>query len=349
MTAPVETPPEAAPPPGRMTRYRSLLLVAPIFALLVIILVLIIIKQPSFTEPGVFLAFLKRAAPLMILAAGQLFVIAAGEFDLSVGSAITVLVVVAAKLIDNDPSLVIPVIGVLFLLGIVIGVVNGVITTKLLVPSFITTLAMLLILRGAVWLWTDGSPRGGLPPEFRQVGRQGIDGVPGIGQIPYSVIVMIACGALAWWLLHRSRYGRQVLAVGGNERAAHLSGVPVDRVRIWAFVISAISAVIAGILLGGFGGVSADTGTGYEFQAIVAVVLGGAALGGGTGSVTAAMAGALTLEALFTLLNLHGVSGALEEAVQGIVVILALSVPAARALYIRLSNRRGPAEPPATA
>jgi len=343
---PIETP-EATPPAGRLVRFRSLMLIAPIFALLAIILVLIIIKQPSFTEPGVFLAFLRRAAPLMILAAGQLFVIAAGEFDLSVGSAITVLVVVAAKLIDNDPSLVIPVIALLFVLGIVIGVVNGVITTKLLVPSFITTLAMLLILDGAVWLWTGGSPRGGLPPEFRQVGRQGIDGVPGIGQIPYSVIVMVVVGAVAWYLLHRSRYGRQVLAVGGNERAAALSGVPVDRIRIWAFVISAIAAVIAGILLGGFGGVSADTGTGYEFQAIVAVVLGGAALGGGTGSVIAAMAGALTLEALFTLLNLHGISGALEQTVQGIVVILALSVPAARALSLRLSTRRGPAGPPA--
>jgi ribose transport system permease protein len=110
-----------------------------------------------------------------------------------------------------------------------------------------------------------------------------------------------------------------------------------------------MSAVVAAILLGGFGGVSARTGAGYEFQAIVAVVLGGAALGGGTGSVVAAMAGALTLEALFTLLNLHGVSGALEDTVQGIVVILALSVPAARLALSRLSTRRARGRPAAAA
>jgi ribose transport system permease protein len=333
------------PPVAR--RFGSLLLAVPIFGLLAILFILIVLKQPSFTDPDVFLAFLKRAAPLMILAAGQLFVIAAGEFDLSVGSAMTVLVVVAARLIDSEPSAVWPVIALLFGLGALIGLVNGLVTTKLLVPSFITTLAMLLILDGAVWLWTDGSPRGGLPDEFRNIGRTGIEGVPGLGQLPWSVLVLIGFGVFAWWLLHRSPFGRQVLAVGGNERAAALSGVPVDRVRIAAFVISAMSAVVAGILLGGFGGVSANTGTGYEFQAIVAVVLGGAALGGGTGSVAAAMAGALTLESLFTLLNLHGISGALEYTVQGVVVILALSVPAARLLASRLFDRRGHGETPA--
>jgi ribose transport system permease protein len=331
---------------GRRRRMpRWLLGVPPIFAVLVVLIVLIIIEQPAFTQPGVFLAFVKRAAPLMILAAGQLFVIASGQFDLSVGSLITVLVVVAARLIDNDPAAVWPVIALLFLLGAIVGLVNGLISNKLFVPSFITTLAMLLILDGAVWLWTEGSPRGGLPPEFRNMGRTGIEGVPGIGQIPWSVLILVGFGAMAWWLLHRSPFGRQVLAVGGNERAAALSGVPVDRVRIIAFVISATSAVVAGILLGGFGGVSAATGRGYEFQAIIAVVLGGAVLGGGRGSVLGAMAGAMTLVALFTLLNLRGISGALEDTVQGVIIILALSVPAVRLYLSRMSTRRGRREP----
>jgi ribose transport system permease protein len=336
----------AAPEQGQGRRVaRRLLAIPPIFAVLVILLVLIVIEQPAFTQPGVFLAFLKRAAPLMILAAGQLFVIASGQFDLSVGSLITVLVVVAARLIDNDPAAVWPVIALLFLIGACVGMVNGLITNKLFVPSFITTLAMLLILDGAVWLWTEGSPRGGLPPEFRNIGRTGIEGVPGIREIPWSVLVLLGFGAAAWWLLHRSPYGRQVLAVGGNDRAAALSGVPVDRVRIIAFVISATSAVVAGILLGGFGGVSAATGRGYEFQSIIAVVLGGAVLGGGRGSVPAAMAGAMTLVALFTLLNLHGISGALEDTVQGVIIILALSIPAARLYLSRLSTRRGRRQP----
>jgi ribose transport system permease protein len=123
----------------------------------------------------------------------------------------------------------------------------------------------------------------------------------------------------------RSDFGRKLLAVGDNDRAAHLAGVPVARMRTIAFVLSGLSAAVAGILLGGFAGVSAQVGLGLEFEAITAVVLGGVAIGGGRGSVIAAIAGALTLEALFTLLNLQGVSGALEDTVQGLIIIAAVS------------------------
>jgi ribose transport system permease protein len=253
-----------------------------------------------------------------------------GEYDLSVGSLITVVVVVAARLIDGDQGATWPVIALLFLLGAIVGVVNGLVTTRLRVPSFITTLAMLLVLSGAVFLWTDGAPRGVLSDDFRAIGRGGFEDVAGLNQVPYSVLLLLVVAAGAIWLLHRSRYGKQVLAAGGNPRAARLSGIGVENVRTIAFVLSATSAVIAGILLGGFAGVSAQVGTGYEFQAITAVVLGGAVLGGGRGSMTAAMAGALTLQALFTLLNLYGVSGALENTVQGVIVIAAVAFAAWR-------------------
>lgn len=312
--------------PGAGTRaLRALGRSAPIFGVLVVLLVLIQIENPNFLQPDSFLAFLKRSAPLVVLAAGQLYVIASGEYDLSVGALITVVVVVAARLIDGDPAKAWPVIALLFLLGAIVGLVNGLVTTRLRVPSFIATLAMMLVLTGAVFLWTDGAPRGVLSDNFRDIGRQGFDDVLGVNQIPYSVLLLIVLGAGAIWLLHRSTFGKQLLAVGGNPRAARLSGVGVENVRTIAFVLSATSAVIAGILLGGFAGVSAQVGQGYEFQAITAVVLGGAALGGGRGSMAAAMAGALTLMALFTLLNLYGVSGALESTVQGVIVIAAVA------------------------
>lgn len=313
-------------PPGAGRRaWRAVARSAPIFAVLAVLLVLIQLENPNFLEPDSLLAFLKRSAPLMILAAGQLYVIASGEYDLSVGALITVVVVVAARLIDGDPSATWPVIALLFALGAVVGLVNGLVTTRLRVPSFIATLAMLLVLTGAVFLWTDGAPRGVLSDEFRDIGRQGFQDVGGLNQIPYSVLLLIAIGAAATWLLHRSTFGKQLLAVGGNPRAARLAGIDVANVRTAAFVLSATSAVVAGILLGGFAGVSAQVGQGYEFQAITAVVLGGAALGGGRGSMLAAMAGALTLQALFTLLNLRGVSGALENTVQGVIVIAAVA------------------------
>jgi ribose transport system permease protein len=321
---------EFAPGGSRGERMRKALIgTAPIFLVLLVLLVWITIVNPNFLEPPVFLAFLKRAAPLVILAAGQYFVIVAGEFDLSVGSLVTVVVVVAAKLSDGDPSNTWPVIALLFAIGLTVGLINGFVTTKLLVPSFITTLAMLLILQGAVFLWTEGAPQGALADNFRSIGRLGIEDVPVIKELPYSVIILVALAGFAVWLM-RGNFGHRVLAVGDNDRAARLSGINVPRVRTLAFVLSALSAVIAGILLGGFAGVSAQVGQGLEFEAITAAVLGGAVLGGGRGSVTAAMAGALVLEALFTLLNLKGVSGAWEDAVQGLIIIAAVALASYR-------------------
>jgi ribose transport system permease protein len=302
---------------------------APIFIVLLVLIAWITAIQPSFLEPGPFLAFLKRAAPLAILAAGQYYVIVAGGFDLSVGSLVTVVVVVAARLLDGEDGGNIPVILLLLALGAAVGFVNGTVTTRLRVPSFITTLGMLLILQGAVFLWTNGSPKGALSEGFRTVGRGGIEGVPVIDQLPYSVLILIAVAVVSV-LAMRADFGRKLIAVGDNDRAAHLAGVPVARMRTIAFVLSGLSAAVAGILLGGFAGVSAQVGLGMEFEAITAVVLGGVALGGGRGSVVAAIAGALTLEALFTLLNLQGVSGALEDTVQGVIIIAAVAFAAYR-------------------
>ena len=302
----------------------ALLSTGTIFVLLLILWIWITILNPTFAEPGPFLAYLKRSAPLVILAAGAYFVLVSGNFDLSVGSLVTVIVVVAARLIDGDPSNTWPVIILLLLIGVVVGFVNGFISTVLRVPSFITTLGMLLILNGAVFLWTGGAPRGALADNFRSIGRQGIDGIPWIEQLPWSVILLFVIGGASVMLM-RSDFGRQLIATGDNERAARLSGVRVDRVRIMAFVLSGTLAAVAGILLAGFGGVSAQVGQGLEFDAITACVLGGVVLGGGRGSVVAAMAGALTLEALFTWLNLQGISGALEDTVQGVIIIAAVS------------------------
>ena len=325
------------PPPGLdgerpepLARALAAIRAVPVVWLLLIGLwIWIGILNPLFLEPEGFLAYLKRAAPLAILAAGAFFVLASGEFDLSVGSLVTVVVVVAARLSDGDPANTWPVIALLLAIGLAVGLINGFVTTVLRVPSFITTLAMLLILEGAVFLWTSGAPQGALAENFRSIGRLGIEGIPVINELPYSVIVLVALGAVAVRLT-RGHFGHRVLAVGDNDRAAALSGINVGRVRTMAFVLSATSAVVAGVLLGGFAGVSAQVGRGLEFEAITAAVLGGTVLGGGRGSVVGAMAGALALEALFTLLNLQGVSGALEDAVEGVIIIAAVAVASYR-------------------
>ncbi len=307
----------------------SLLSTGTIFLLLIVLLAWIAVLNPTFLEPGPFLAYLKRAAPLVMLAAGAYFVLVSGNFDLSVGSLVTVVVVVSARLIDGDPSKTWPVIALVLAIGAAVGLFNGVVSTILRVPSFITTLGTLLMLEGAVFLWTGGAPTGALAENFRAIGRQGIEGFPFLEELPWSVVLLVVVGAAAV-LLMRSDFGRKLIATGDTARAARLSGVRVDQVRILAFVLSGVLAAVAGILLGGFAGVSAQVGQGLEFDAITAAVLGGVVLGGGRGSVVAAMAGALTLEALFTWLNLQGISGALEDTVQGVIIIAAVAFAAYR-------------------
>ncbi|MFC6023415.1 ABC transporter permease [Plantactinospora solaniradicis] len=303
--------------------------VLPILTILAVLLVLVAVRQPDFLAPPSLMSFLGRSAPIILLAAGQYFVIVSGEFDLSVGSLVTAQVVVAARLIDSDPSRTWPVVLVLLVGGALVGLVNGLVTTRLRVPSFITTLGMFLILVGAVYLWSDGAPKGGLSEEFRRFGRRAFEDVPVLGRLPYALVVLLVLAALAG-LLMRSDFGRTLVAVGDNPRTAELSGVRVWRTRTAAFVLSGLAAAVAAILLGGYSGVSFQAGAGLEFGAITAVVLGGVALGGGRGSVLGAMLGALTLELLFALMNFYGVSGALRSTVQGAIILLAVAVSALR-------------------
>ncbi|WP_246277696.1 ABC transporter permease [Phytohabitans rumicis] len=303
--------------------------VVPIVAILAVLVVLLAIRQPDFLSPPSLMSFLGRSAPIILLAAGQYFVVVSGEFDLSVGSLVTAQVVVAARLIDSEPSRTWPVVVLLLAFGAIVGLVNGIVTTRLGVPSFITTLGMFLILVGAVYLWSDGAPKGGLSEAFRRFGRRAFEDVPGLGRVPYALLVLLAAAGLAV-LLTRSDFGRTLVAVGGNPRTAELSGVRVWRAKTIAFVLSGLAAALAAILLGGYSGVSFQAGAGLEFGAITAVVLGGVALGGGRGSVSGAMLGALTLETLFALMNFYGVSGALKSTVQGAIILLAVAVSSMR-------------------
>ncbi|MFI7025469.1 ABC transporter permease [Micromonospora sp. NPDC049900] len=312
--------------PAQWTRPGGL---APILAILVVLLVLITVRQPDFLSPPSLMSFLGRSAPIILLAAGQYFVIVCGEFDLSVGALVTAQVVVAARLIDSDPTRTWPVVLVLLVGGALVGLVNGLVTTRLGVPSFVTTLGMFLILVGAVYLWSDGAPKGGLTEEFRQYGRRAVEDVPLLGRIPYALVILAVVATVAV-LLTRADFGRILVAVGDNPRTARLSGVRVWRTRTAAFVLSGLAAAVAAILIGGYSGVSFQAGAGLEFGAITAVVLGGVALGGGRGSVVGAMLGATTLELLFALMNFYGISGALRPAVQGAIILAAVAVAARR-------------------
>jgi ribose transport system permease protein len=304
---------------------RGLPKINPVYVLLIALVLAIIVMNPAFAEPTGYMNYLKRVAALAILSGGALYVIVSGGFDLSVGSLMTLTVIGSSMLASNDPNSTYWIIPLMLGIGAVVGLINGLVVSYLKVPSLIATLGMMISLNGVAFMWSGGAPRGYLPDTFRFFGRYNISDVPLIGILPVAVICLAVFGVILWWGMHRTNYGRMLHAVGDNPQAARLAGVPVKSVRISAFVISSLTAVLAGVILGGRAGVSVDIGSGFELQAITAAVIGGAQLLGGRGSVPATIAGALALEAIFTLLNLLGLAQPIRLVVQGLILIGAVA------------------------
>jgi ribose transport system permease protein len=279
------------------------------------------------------MAFLRRTAPLAILAIGEMIVLASGGFDLSIGSVVTMVCLASSLLLNNDPANAYPAIGIMMAIGIGIGLVNGLVVSYLKVPSFIATLGMMLLVKGLALYWVGGAPKGYFTDNWRMWGRGYINDVPIFGRFPIGLIVLIVVGLITWYVFHRTNFGKQVLAIGDNVRAAKLSGVRVKLVRVTAFVICSFMAVIGGVMTGGYGGVNVTIGEGMEMQAIAACVVGGVLLGGGKGSVLNVIFGAYTLEILFTMLNLLGLPKPYKDAIQGLIIIAAVA-------YVTLSTRK---------
>jgi len=262
-----------------------------------------------------------------------MFVLASGGFDLSMGSVVTLVVLVSSLLLNNDPANAYPSIGIMLLLGVAIGLTNGLVVSYLKVPSFIATLGMMLIVRGVALYWVGGAPKGYFTDNWRMWGRGYIENVPIFDRFPIGLIVLLVVGLITWYVFHRSNFGKQVLAVGDNVRAAQLSGVKVRLVRIGAFIFSSVLAVIGGVMIGGYGGVNVTIGEGLEMSAIAACVVGGVLLGGGKGSVISVIFGAYTLEILFSMLNLMGLPKPYKDTIQGVIIIAAVA-------YVALSQRK---------
>jgi ribose transport system permease protein len=292
-----------------------------IYYILAIVLIAILIRQPNFYQPTSFLSFLKRSAPIVIVAMGQAYVMIAGEIDLSVGSLVTVCAVAAAYIINNNPDNVSMAILWMVLISLAVGTINGLITTRFKVPAFVSTLAMLLILQGGISIVTRGAPKGGITDNFRFYGRDAI------GSVPVALIFMVVLAIILILVMSYTGFGRRVYSVGGNPVASRLAGVNVAMTKTIAFVICSICGMVSALLVAGYSGVSTLTvGSGYEFQAISASVLGGVAMTGGRGRIGSVIVGALTLQALFTLLNFMSLPSPLRDTVQGIIIISAMAV-----------------------
>ncbi len=307
--------------------------IPPVYIIFVVVVIGINQLNPNFATVNGILAFIRRISPLTIMAMGQLFVIASGGFDLSQGSVVTFSIIGSLLIINNNDEKTY--IGILIMIGIgaLIGLINGFVVAYLKVPSLIATLGMLLLVEGGGLYWTGGAPKGYLPDNYRFIGRGYIENIPYIEKFPVSGVILIVIAVILFFLFHKTNLGKQILAIGDNQRTARLSGVKVRMVRLIAFLVSAISAVIAGVIIGGYGGVSIWAGEGMEMQSVSAVVIGGALLLGGKGAIPDVFFGALTLEAMFMLLNLLGLPKPYRDAVQGLIIIGAVA-------YASLSARK---------
>lgn len=297
---------------------REVLILAGVLVTLIVVAGLL---SPAFLSPGNVGNIAVQAAPLCIAVLGQMIVIVARGLDLSVGSLMASVAVMATAFETTRNEMVLPIVFATLAFAALVGFVNGWLVVRRAISPFLATLAMMIVLQGLRFAYTQGAPSGELPPGLRFIGTGSVFGVP------FSVLVVAAVAAVMVLLLHRSSFGRRVFVVGTNPRAADLVGIDSGRITIACYTIGALLAGVAGLVLIGYvGTVDNWVGRGYELDSIVAAVIGGVVLGGGAGSVLGALLGALILVLLFNIVLILGLPVELQLVIKGVVILLAAAV-----------------------
>lgn len=272
----------------------------------------------------------RQVSEIGIIAIGLTFVILIGGIDLSVGSVLGLAAVGSAVLMVENNLGMIPAVLLVLLAGAVFGFLQGAAVALLGVQAFIVTLAGLQIARGLARMWSGGETvqisygdgPGQAPMAFSLLGERTFGGV-----VPIPAIIFAIVAVAAILFLRSSAYSRHLYAIGGNEKAARLSGVPVNRVKITAFVIAGLCAALAGIVHAGqLNTGSPNDGIAYELDGIAAVVVGGTSLAGGRGSVVGTIAGALLLGILNNILQLNSVDTDIQLLIKGLVIVAAAAL-----------------------
>ncbi|HBC6621530.1 TPA: ribose ABC transporter permease [Proteus mirabilis] len=294
-----------------------------LIALLLLIVVVSTLSPNFFTLNNIF-NILQQTSVNAIMAVGMTLVILTSGIDLSVGSLLALTGAVAASMVGADVNTLVAVVGALAL-GAAIGGVTGVIIAKGKVQAFIATLVMMLLLRGVTRVYTDGSP---INTGFSD--NADLFSWFGIGRpfgIPTPIWLMMIVFLSAWYVLHHTRLGRYIYALGGNEAATRLSGISVDKIKIIVYALCGLLAALASVIeVARLSSAQPMAGNGYELDAIAAVVLGGTSLAGGKGRIMGTLIGALILGFLNNALNLLGISSNYQMIVKAVVILLAVLV-----------------------
>lgn len=294
-----------------------------VFGILLILILMVasltIFTKTFFTSTNIF-NILRAFSWIAISAFGECIVIITGGIDLSVGSVMAFSGLICAQLMAFGIYMPFAVLGGL-LAGSIVGFLNGIMITKAKLPPFIATLGSLLMFRGLCYGLTGGWPVRDFPASFSFFGQYDI---PIIG-FPIPLVFVLIIVVIMSIFLTRTIWGYRVYAVGGNETAAGLSGINTSRVKILVYTIAAFLTAIGGILMTSRLGVAAPTAAnGYELDVIAATVVGGTSLSGGEGSIIGVLIGAVIMQVLRTGLVLVGVSAYWLQAIQGLVIVVAI-------------------------
>ena len=293
---------------------------------LVVLIVISALLSPQFLASRNISNMLLQAAPLGIVVIGQVFVILVRGLDLSVASVMATAAVVATSFNGKDSD-ALAVFAVAMGIGLATGLANGLLITKRNVSPFLATLATMIVLQGMRFAYTQGAPSGNVPPFYRVLGSQTFYGVP------YNLMILVALAAVFSILLNWTTFGRRIYITGGNPVAARLVGINADRVTIACYVISGGLAALAGLILSGFVGIVDNwVGRGFELDSIVAAVMGGVALSGGSGSIVGGLVGAAILVVVFNAVLMIGFPIQFQIIIKGLVIVIAA------AFYVRRAH-----------
>jgi ribose/xylose/arabinose/galactoside ABC-type transport system permease subunit len=333
MTAPLSTDAQALDREGTrgLGRLAQVLGQYTIQWLLLIALLIMGIASPNFRSLANLENVLRQASFAGIAAVGMTLLMITGAFDLSVAGMVGLCGVVLAQLLGGLG--IAPAILVVLLLGLALGVVNGLVVTKLRIPAFIATLGMMYVYLAAALILTDGQVVPVTDRGFRSLGTGEWLGVP----VPF-LIMLVVYGAAAI-VLRVTKYGRYMRAVGSNETAARTAGLPVDRVRIAAFMaVGLCTALTATLLTGMLSSANAVMSTGFELAVISVVVVGGTSLKGGSGTLLGSFTGALFFAVINNALNMFRVEAYWQYIAVGVILIVALAIDALRRRYMGMDR-----------
>jgi ribose/xylose/arabinose/galactoside ABC-type transport system permease subunit len=284
----------------------------------------------AFLEPVYVGNILRQAAPVGIAAIGTTLVMILGCIDLSIGAIISFCAVLCAVLMAGDVRNLPLAVGATLGAGVVFGAVNGLLVLYNRSSSFILTLGTALAIYGLTQIYSGGTARGMVSPDFREFFNYRIGGV-----LPVLALTLLALTAGVEVMLRTTRFGRQIYLIGSNAEAARIAGLPIAAVTFACYVLSGLFAAIGGIAVLARSGVSSTfTGRGFEFDALAAIVLGGTLFSGGRGSVVGTLAGTLVLFIAFNLVNILGFNYNLQLVLKGAIIVLA------SAAYARLGRDR---------